>query len=381
MTLNRTYSFTLLIIIAIAFITACGKNEDEDDEKERVARGERIRIPVRTMIASSGTVVESLSVQGRLEVWRHEILSTPVAGIIREFPSLPDQLIEQGSVILKLDPPLNEAEEIAKATIKLERLTRALERLEYLKINAPVTVSANDIELARDAAGDSKRELSLLTERAGKRTIIAPFTGVLVKFQGVIGDSITEGSKFAELLDVSRYRIRLELPETSLRRLHLEQPVEVQALIDDTKAVGTVASIPASIDPEKGTGQVVIDTRMPPASWRPGGFSTARLVLQSTTGPVVVPREKVFYQENRAYCWTVEQSGENTLAKRTWVTTGGSDEKSILITKGISAGDQIIVDGVAGLSDGVRITVEVPEKTTEPASATEVKKTDAIGPQ
>jgi RND family efflux transporter MFP subunit len=380
MTLNHRYPFYALLIIAGALITGCGASPDDSEDK-RVARAERIRIPVRTVIATGGTVVESLSVQGRLEVWRHEILSAPVAGIIREFPSLPDQIVEQGSVILKLDPPLNEAEEITKAKIKLERTTRALERLEYLKINAPVTVSANDIETARDAAGDSARELSILTDRAGKRTILAPFTGVFVKFQGVVGDSIAEGSKFAELLDISRYRIRLELPETSLRRLHLDQPVEVQALIDDTKAVGTVASIPASIDPEKGTGQVVIDTRMPPASWRPGGFSTARLVLQSTTGAVVLPREKVFYQENRAYCWTVEQQGENTLAKRTWVTTGGSDEKSILITKGVSAGDQVIVDGVAGLSDGVRILVEVPEKTKEATGAADIKKPDGDSPQ
>ncbi len=365
MTLSKIFYYSCLLCVSLVFLSSCSKDDSDAKEAERAARAERIKIPVRTMVAEAGTVMESLSVQGRLEVWRQEILSTPVAGIIREFPSLPDQLIHEGELILRLDPPLNEAEEIIQAGIKLERANRSLERLKYLSINAPVTVSATDLEMAEDAASDAKHALELLTSRADKRIIKAPFTGVLVKFQGVVGDSIAEGTKFAEMLDISRYRIRLELPETSLRRLRLEQPVEVRALIDDAVAIGTVASIPAAIDSEKGTGQVVIDTRMPPVSWRPGGFATARLVLQETKGDVVVPRDKVFYKDNKAYCWSVDNSGEHAVAKRTWVTTGATDEKSIIIEKGIKTGDHIIVEGVAGLSDGVRIQVEKDEPDSD----------------
>jgi multidrug efflux pump subunit AcrA (membrane-fusion protein) len=151
-------------------------------------------------------------------------------------------------------------------------------------------------------------------------------------------------------------------------------------LIDDALAIGTVASIPAAIDPDKGTGQVVIDTRMPPPSWRPGGFATARLVLQETKGEVVLPRDKVFYQENKAYCWSVDNSGDHPVAKRTWVTTGATDEKFILISKGLQSGDQIIVDGVAGLSDGVRIQVETASEDTAPKPADKEKSSTTNKP-
>ena len=373
-------------VVLFFMMVGCGKTDDKDaSEKARDALAAEISIPVRTMAAVGGTVAESLSVQGRLEVWRQEMLNAPVGGIIREFPTLPDQPVKAGDLILRLDPPLTEAEEVAKATIMRDRAERALKRLEYLKINAPVTVSASDLEAARDSTTDATTELERLTNRQAKRRIVAPFSGVLVKFEGTVGSVIGEGSKFAELLDNSRYRIRLELPETTLRRLQLGQTVEIRALSDDSSANGTVASIPAAIDAEKGTGQVVIDTTTPPATWRPGGFATARLVLKQTTGAVVLPRDKVFFEENRAYCWTTETRDGHLVARRSWVDTGASDETQLIITKGLKAGDYIITDGLAGISDGVSITLASDEKKDDKKdqkkdeSASE-KKNDAVKP-
>jgi membrane fusion protein, multidrug efflux system len=373
---SLTAGITSLVVVGTALLlTACGSSDEAEKEQERqhLAQAQEIAIPVRTLPASGGTVVESLSVQGRLEVWRQEILSAPVAGIIRQFPTLPDQPVKTGDLVLLLDPPLSEVDEIAKATIQRGRTRRALDRLEYLRINAPVTVSTNDLETARDAESDATRELELLTNRQAKRRIVAPFAGVLVKFEGVVGAQIAEGTKFAELLDHSRYRIRLELPETTLRRLQIGQTVEVRALSDDTSATGTVASIPAAIDTEKGTGQVVIDTTTPPTSWRPGGFATAKLVLKETTGAVVLPRDKVFFEENRAFCWTAETRDGKLVARRAWIDTGASDETKLIVTKGVNAGDQVIVEGLAGMSDGVKIVL-APEKKDE--SKKEEKKED-----
>lgn len=367
-------SRAIVVGLCLMLLLGCGKqNDQEESHKARTLRAAEISIPVRTLAAAGGTVIESLSVQGRLEVWRQEIINAPVGGIIREFPALPDQAIKAGELILRLDPPLVEAEEVAKATIMRDRAERALKRLEYLKENAPVTVSASDLEAARDSATDAATERERLTSRQSKRRIVAPFTGVLVKFEGVVGSVVSEGMKIAELLDHSRYRIRLELPETTLRRLQLGQTVEIRALSDDSSATGTVASIPAAIDAEKGTGQVVIDTTTPPATWRPGGFATARLVLKQTTGAVVLPRDKIFTEENRTYCWTTETRDGHLVARRNWIDTGASDETKLIITKGLNAGDQVIIEGLAGISDGVSITLDSEEKKE---GAKEDKKED-----
>ena len=363
------WTMPLAVMGTALVLYGCGDADKKKEEKERLrsAQAQEISIPVRVQSAAGGTVIESLSVQGRLEVWRQEILSTPVAGIIRQLPALPDQPVKAGDLVMQLDPPLGEPDELVKATTQRDRAKRALDRFEYLRINAPVTVSTNDIETASDAFSDANRELELLTNRQAKRRIVAPFSGVLVKIEGVVGAAISEGTKFAELLDHSRYRIRLELPETTLRRLQIGQAVEVRALSDDSSATGTVASIPAAIDTEKGTGMVVIDTSMPPVTWRPGGFATAKLVLKETTSPVVLPRDKVLYDDNRAYCWVVETRDGQLVARRAFIETGASDETTLIVTTGVAPGDQVIVEGLAGMSDGVKIVI-TPSKKDDAAT-------------
>jgi multidrug efflux pump subunit AcrA (membrane-fusion protein) len=143
----------------------------------------------------------------------------------------------------------------------------------------------------------------------------------------------------------------------------------VRALSDDSKATGTVASIPGAIDTDKGTGQVVIDTTAPPSTWRPGGFATARLVLKESAGDVVLPRDKVLYEENRPYCWLAETRDGKLVARRAWVDLGAGDETRLIITKGVQPGDQVIVEGLLGVSDGVRIEIKKDEAKTKTAEA------------
>ena len=356
------------LLAAALALAGCGGPDAEDAAQQANARrAAAITIPVRVKPAAGGTVTEALAIQGRLEVWRREIISAPVAGVIRAFPGLPDQVVKAGDLVLQLDPPPGEDEELAKAALKRDRAKRSLDRLEYLQVHAPVTVAAVELEGKREEFADADNELDLLRRRAPKRRLVAPFAGVLVKFQGVVGDAVAEGAKVAELLDPSRYRIRLELPETSLRRLSLGQSVEVRALADDSRATGTVASLPAAIDAEKGIGQVVIDTAAPPATWRPGGFVTARLVLKQTAGAVVLSRAQVAYEDNRAYCWVADRKGGAQVARRAWLELGANDEQSVVVTKGLTGGDQVIVDGLEGISDGIRISI--PAAAAAPAPA------------
>ncbi len=363
-----TSGLVALLAAAAWLLPGCDEAAKKAAELAEEEHARTISIPVRVATAAAGTVSETLSIQGRLEVWRREILSAPAAGIIREFPSLPDQEVKAGDLVLLLDPPMGEAEEVAKATLLRDRAKRSLDRLEHLAVVAPLTVSVSELETQREAFSDAETDLELMRKRQPRRRITAPFAGVLVKFQGVVGDALGEGGKIAELLDISRYRLRLELPETSLRRIALGQAVEVRALGDDSRATGTVLSLPSAIDTEKGTGLVVIDTSHPPHSWRPGGFATAKLVLHETAAAVVLAREKVQSEEGRSYCYVADQRDGVLVARRVWLELGVNDELNVAVTKGLSAGDQIIVDGLAGVSDGVRIAL-APAAGDAPATA------------
>ena len=361
MTTDPSPSLRVLLgmLLALALTMPCGCDQAGTPAalQDEPAHARMVAMPVHVAIAGPGMVNETLSIQGRLDVWRREILSAAAAGIIRDVPSLPDQRVQAGELVLLLDPPPGEAEELSKATILRDRAKRTLDRLEHLAVVAPLTVSTSELETQRETFADAESDLDVLRQRQPTRRITAPFTGVRIKVQGSIGDALAEGAKIAELLDVSRYRLRLDVPEASLRLLAVGQNLEVRVLGDDSHATGTVASIPCVIDGEKGTGQVIIDTIHPPATWRPGGSATARLVLCHTTAALVLPRESVLADDGRPYCWVVDRHDGMCVARRSWLAVGAHDEVNVVVTSGLHAGDQIIVDGHGGISDGGRITV------------------------
>ncbi|HEX3134791.1 MAG TPA: efflux RND transporter periplasmic adaptor subunit [Planctomycetota bacterium] len=359
------------LIMALTF-TGCGTTEAKKDEKEKTP-GARVTtsLPIRAAAAGPGKVVETLAVQGRLEVWQRVILSPKVAGVVQDVPVLSNQLVTKGQAVLTLEAPLVDIEALIKAEAKLERARRDLDRRLKLREVAPETISITDLDAARDLVKDGELEVELYRRRETSRTIAAPFAGVLLmppttaaaNTQTVIaGQQISEGAQVAELLDISRFRLSLDLPEPNLRRLALGQNVSITAIADDVVAKGTISAMPGAIDPTKGSGRVVVDITEPPKSWRPGGFIAAQLVLGETDAPLVLPRDAVLYRENRPYAWIAEEHEGTLVARRAWLDLGAGDERSLVVTKGVQAGERVVIEGMSGLSDGVPVSIR-NEKT------------------
>ena len=360
--------FALLLVLLT--LSACGTQSKPALDKSVDARNSTA-LPIRVSVVGPGTVVETLGVQGRFEVWQRIILSAKVSGIMEEVPVLQNQEVKKGDLIFRLQAPIADIEASLRAQSKLTRARRDLDRRLQLREIAPETISVADIDTARDLVTDSEIEVSLYKRREESRTVVAPFSGVLLmppttsaaNTQPVIsGQQISEGFQVAELLDLSRFRLILDLPETNLRRLAIGQNVEITAIADGVVAMGKINSLPEAIDALKGSGRVLVDIVDPPKSWRPGGFATAKLVLEETQAPMVIARDAVLYRENRPYAWIAEEHEGLLVVRRAWVDLGPGDARSLSIIKGISAGERVVIEGMSGLSDGIPVVMR--ENTT-----------------
>lgn len=329
-------------------------------------------LPIRAIAVGPGKVVETLAVQGRLEVWQRVILSPRVSGVVEDVPVLSNQHVNKGDVILRLQAPLADIEGELKAKSKLERARRDLDRRLKLRELAPETISIADLDAARDLVSDSELEIDVYQRRSASRTLIAPFAGVLLmppttaaaNTQPVIvGQQVSEGNQVAELLDVSRFRLSLDLPEPNLRRLALGQTVGITPIADSVMAKGRISALPEAIDQTKGSGRVVVDITDPPKSWRPGGFVAANLVLGETEAPLVLPRDSVLYRENRPYAWVAEEHDGVLVVRRAWLDLGPGDDRTLVVTKGITAGERVATEGMNGLSDGIPVSIRAEEDT------------------
>ena len=380
----RTSLFALSLTLSALVMTGCGANP-ATDEKKSAGPSVTTSMPIRIAKAGPGKVTETLAVQGRLEVWQRVILSPMVSGVVREVPVLSNQTVAKGDAILRLQAPLADSEATLKAQAKLERSRRDLDRRLKLRDIAPETISVADLDTAKDSVKDAELDVELYRRREENRTLTAPFAGVLLMPPStspantqtvIVGQQIGEGNQIAELLDMSRFRLTLDLPEPNLRRLAIGQTVTITAIADSVKADGKIAKLPEAIDPTKGSGRVIVDITDPPKSWRPGGFVAAQLIMGETIGELILPRNAVLYRENRPYCWVAEVHQEILVVRRAWLDLGPGDGTSLVITKGIIAGDRVVVEGMSGLSDGIPVSIRDEKMDADSAPVTSTVDVD-----
>jgi RND family efflux transporter MFP subunit len=361
----------VLALAAALALGSCGTPGGGAGPEEDKKKSAAVALPVRTTIAKGGVVVEALSVQGRLEVWRHQLLTVQAAGIISALPFQSNQAVKAGDLIVQLAATPEDRDGETRAAAKLERATRDLARRENLARIAPDTISSADLDTARDLLADAKLDQAMYHERTLNRRLAAPFDGVLINLTGTVGQRIDAGFVVGEVLDTSRYRLGLDVPETNLRRMKDNQLVEITALADGATASGTISALPHAIDTAKGSGHVLVDITKPPANWRPGGFVTARLVLGETSADLVVSRDAVLYRENRPYVWVAEEHEGKLVTRRAWVELGAGDATRLSIVKGLNAGEQVVSEGMSGLSDGIPVSLRNDDQpiSEQPASA------------
>ena len=380
----RTSLFALSLTLSALVMTGCGANP-ATDEKKSAGPSVTTSMPIRIAKAGPGKVTETLAVQGRLEVWQRVILSPMVSGVVREVPVLSNQTVAKGDAILRLQAPLADSEATLKAQAKLERSRRDLDRRLKLRDIAPETISVADLDTAKDSVKDAELDVELYRRREENRTLTAPFAGVLLMPPStspantqtvIVGQQIGEGNQIAELLDMSRFRLTLDLPEPNLRRLAIGQTVTITAIADSVKADGKIAKLPEAIDPTKGSGRVIVDITEPPKTWRPGGFVAAQLIMGETIGELILPRNAVLYRENRPYCWVAEEHQETLVVRRAWLDLGPGDGTSLVITKGIIAGDRVVVEGMSGLSDGIPVSIRDEKMDADSAPVTSTVDVD-----
>lgn len=129
--------------------------------------------------------------------------------------------------------------------------------------------------------------------------------------------------------------------------------------IEDSKAIGHIVDVDKS--PEFSTGlykaHVKIDK---PENFKEQNLKNVDVVIKDLKSTFSVPIEAVdnFYQEDKTYVW----SAKNGVAKPIPVELGLSGHNRVEVTKGLSEGDFIVINGYQALKDGVNLRIRKCDK-------------------
>ena len=163
--------------------------------------------------------------------------------------------------------------------------------------------------------------------------------------------------------------VSFTLPQETLDEVHennKQAPLVVRAYSGDDKkqlAEGKLTLIDNMID--QATGTIHLKARFDNDDERlwPGEFVNLRLILSTRKGVATVPQQTVQVGPNGYYAYVIKP--DNTVERRA-VEVASMQDGLAVITKGLTVGENVVVDGQYRLTEGARVN---PRATGQPGAA------------
>jgi RND family efflux transporter MFP subunit len=349
--------FSIVLILAII---GCGekteptKKEDEDKVKKN--------FPVEFIEVGPGEIRRALQSQARLESKRMALISPQVSGRIESELMEEGMTVQEGDLLIQLSTPPGVHFEMERLALRIEQSELKLQRQKNLKKKAPAAISDATIEQTELELKGLILDLSKEKEEAEYRSIKAPFAGALDSVKGDIGQQVGPSTVLAKLHDLSELRISVDTTEARLQELRLGQKVLITLLSDQSQAEGQVAHLPSAINESSGSGKVIVKLKEHPKHWLAGAFVIVEFQMDLIKANLVIPKKYISYKQNRPYVWIATQKDDNSVAKQVFIEIGDKDENLAVITSGLKTNDKLIVEGLKGMREGMRLELRAHEE-------------------
>ncbi len=267
-------------------------------------------------------------------------------------------------------------EDVAAAEAQYKQAQQQLRAA--LAAQARVKLREEDVKNAKAAIAQARAGLKAARVMLSYAIIRAPFDGVITGRMVDPGDMANPGVPAIRVEDDSLYRLICSVPESQAVHLSLGQRVicVIEAL-QGARLTGVVSEIVPAADPASRTLTVKAD--LPHYRGLKTGLFGRMIFTVGSRKALLVPREAVVTHEGVTGVWTVR---DGKAAFRV-VKTGAATDGEIEILSGISAGDEVIVQGQEHLREGQPVEAsrrlsKLPNRTvTRPAAGTERQEVSA----
>ncbi|HET57980.1 MAG TPA: efflux RND transporter periplasmic adaptor subunit, partial [Deltaproteobacteria bacterium] len=252
-------------------------------------------------------------------------------------------------------------EHIAVEKGRIEKLYKknAVSKQKYDELSSTHAMALARVESLKAQIRSAKANLKLAERQLADTVIRAPFSGYVTKKMSNRGEVIAAGTPLYWIMDFDRVRTEVKIPETDLQRIDSGMPVSVEfdALPGDTFE-GTVSEINTAIDPVSRNATVkIIIPNGKHRIWA-GMFARVTIKTDVTTDVILVPERALVTDGKGVPAVFVFEDGRARLKRVVpGIRAGGLAE----IREGLTGGEQVLVSGNFGLTDGAEVTPQSVE--------------------
>ena len=337
--------------------------------------------PVLVAPVETRTIVDRIEASGQLLAKWKASVSAQVGGQITKIYVDEGSEVEDGQLLLEIDPERRELEVMSQRALVAERQAqlkdaeREAGRLRNLRSKGASSQSQVDeaetgLELARVRTQAARAQLGLALRAVADSSVKAPFAGQVSRRRVNEGEFVTMGQPLVEMVSLDDIEVEFHLAERDSGRVRDGARVEVRvAPFPDEVFAATVTMISPTIDKRTRTLRVKAALDDPDSRLRPGLFARADLGLRTRDGVVMVPEESVILRADGSAVFKLTKEDQ---VARVPVVTGVHEDGWIEVVEGLAAGDVVVVRGQTRLIDGSVVRVRTVEGREPGADSADV---------
>ncbi|PTR29360.1 MULTISPECIES: efflux RND transporter periplasmic adaptor subunit [unclassified Pseudomonas] len=305
---------------------------------------------------------------GTLKALQGVDLSLETDGTVIDVQFESGQKVKAGQPIVRLDSA------VESALLETALADLGLAQLDYNRGSQLVgsqAISKGEFDRLSAVLKKSRATVNQLKAALEKKRIIAPFSGTIGIRQVDVGDYVASGTMIATLQDLSSLYVDFFVPEQSVPKIALGQPVQViVAAYPAQEYPGTISAINPKVENSTRNVQVRATLANPDGKLMPGMFASLQVLLPDPQPRIVVPESAITYTlyGNSVYVAVPKKAEDGSplkddkgqpvlIAERRFVETGEHRDGQVMITKGVQSGEKVVTAGQLKLDNGAHIAI------------------------
>ena len=334
--------FAVPLAVAIT-IAGCGR---KDTPPAKAALPTAV---VRVLVVENKPRVATEEVVGTVRAKLRAVIEAKVTGKIEKMLVVPGQSVAAGDLLAELD--------VREVQARLDQVRAVHQQAEadlkrYTSLLEQKIISQAEFDAVQSRFRVAEGALVEAQTLLGYARVTAPFAGIVTRKHADVGDLATPGKPLLEMEDARALRLEADVPEAVVDKLKLGDSLPVHIAAIEAGLQGTVSEIAPAADASSRTFLVKLDLPAAPAV-RAGQFGRVAMPVGETTA-LRIAASAVVDRGQMELVAVVDQGH----AHLRLVKTGKRIGNEVEVVSGLSAGEQVVVNGAEAIIDGQPVSVQ-----------------------
>jgi len=315
---------------------------------------------VTTIVVQREQWPATMSVIGSMEAVHGVTVSADLPGTVAKIDFDSGKAVQVGEVLVELDTRQERAQ---LAALEAQRDLARLNFERSQKLATEGVISRVDFDQATAQQKSTEANVAEIRATIERKTIRAPFTGILGIRKVNLGQYLSAGSAIVSLQSLNPIYVNVGVPQQAAGQVPVGRKLRITTEnVAGRVFAGTVTAIDSIIDEGTRNVQVQATLSNPGGELRPGMFVQVELPVGASRPLISLPASAISYAPygDSVYIVTdLKDPKGNTYrgVRQQFVKVEGSRGDQVGIVSGLNPGDEVVSSGVFKLRNGAAVQV------------------------